>query len=49
MPTSREEGQREEEIQAGSVLWAEPEAGLHLTNPEIMIWAKINSSTNGAT
>ena len=40
------------ESEAGSRLWAvstEPDAGLELTNHEIMTWAKIGRSTNWAT
>ena len=40
------------ESEAGSRLWAvstEPDAGLKLTNREIMTWAKVRHSTNWAT
>ena len=40
------------EIEAGSRLRAgstEPDAGLKLTDCEIMTWAKVGRSTNGAT
>ena len=40
------------EFEAGSRLWAvstEPDAGLELTNREIMTWAKVGRLTNWAT
>ena len=40
------------EWEAGSRLWAvstEPNAGLELTNYEIMIWAEVGRLTNWAT
>ena len=46
------QGERETESEAGSRLWAvstEPDAGLELTNREIMTWAKVGHSTDGAT
>ena len=50
------EGQREREVdtesEAGSRLWAvstEPDAGLELTNREIMTWAKAGRLTDWAT
>ena len=48
------EGQREGETEseAGSRLWAvstEPDAGLKLTDREIMTWAEVGSSTDWAT
>ena len=48
------EGQRERETEseAGSKLWAvstKPDAGLELTNHEIMTWAKVGGSTDWAT
>ena len=48
------DGQREvdTEAEAGSRLWAvntEPDAGLELTDREIMSWAEVGCSTDGAT
>ena len=40
------------ELEAGSRLWAvstEPNAGLELTNCEIMTWAEVGRSTDWAT
>ena len=40
------------ELEAGSRLWAispEPDAGLELTNREIMTWAEVGRSTDWAT
>ena len=40
------------ESEAGSSLWAvstEPDAGLELTNHEIMTWAEVSHSTDWAT
>ena len=40
------------ESEAGSRLWAvstEPDAGLELTNSEIMTWAEVGHLTKGAT
>ena len=40
------------ESEAGSRLWAvstEPDTGLELTNCEIMTWAEVGRSDNGAT
>ena len=47
---SEREGDTESE--AGSRLWAvstEPDAGLELTDPEIMAWAEVGRSTDWAT
>ena len=51
---SREEAEREgdTECEAGSRLWAvstEPDAGLELTNSEIMTWAEVGRLTDWAT
>ena len=51
---SREEAEREgdTESEAGSSLWAvstEPNAGLKLTNHEIMTWAEVGCPTDWAT
>ena len=48
------EGQREEdtESETGSRLWAvstEPDAGLELTDREIMTWAEVGRLTDWAT
>ena len=48
------EGQRERETEskAGSRIWAvsaEPDAGLDLTNREIMTWAEVRRLTDWAT
>ena len=47
-------GEREgdTESEAGSRLWAvstEPNAGLELTNPEIMTWTEVGRTTDWAT
>ena len=54
--TSKEEAEREigedTESTAGSRVWAvstEPDAGLELTNHEIMTWAKVGRLTAWAT
>ena len=53
--TECERGQGREmetESEAGSRLWAvskEPDAGLDLTNQEIMTWAEVRRSTDWAT
>ena len=51
---SRGEAEREEdtESEAGSRLWAvstEPDAGLELTDCEIVTWAEVGCLTDGAT
>ena len=48
----RERRERDTESETGSRLWAvstEPEAGLELTDHEIMTWAEVGNSTDWAT
>ena len=47
-----EEREGDTESEAGSRLWAispEPDAGLELTNREIVTWAEVRRSTDWAT
>ena len=47
-----EEREGDIEPEAGSMLWTvstEPDAGLKLTNPEIMTWAKVGHLTDWIT
>ena len=46
------EGEGDTESEVGSRLWAvsiEPDKGLKLMNRDIMTWAEVRHSTNGAT